>query len=43
MSDLTDTIALVTGATRGVGLGIARELGAAGATVWVTGRSTTPS
>jgi dehydrogenase/reductase SDR family member 1 len=32
-------IALVTGATRGVGRGIAIALGAAGWTVWVTGRS----
>ncbi|WP_338729435.1 SDR family NAD(P)-dependent oxidoreductase [Haladaptatus sp. DJG-WS-42] len=39
MPDLTDTVALVTGASRGVGRGIARELGAAGATVYVTGRS----
>lgn len=35
----TDQITLVTGASRGVGLGIAEELGAAGATVYVTGRS----
>lgn len=34
-------IALVAGATRGAGRGIAVELGAAGATVVVTGRSTT--
>ncbi len=33
-------VALVSGASRGVGRGIARELGAAGATVYVTGRST---
>jgi NAD(P)-dependent dehydrogenase (short-subunit alcohol dehydrogenase family) len=33
-------IALVTGASRGGGRGIAQELGAAGATVYVTGRST---
>jgi NAD(P)-dependent dehydrogenase (short-subunit alcohol dehydrogenase family) len=33
-------IALVTGASRGAGRGIALELGAAGATVYVTGRST---
>jgi NAD(P)-dependent dehydrogenase (short-subunit alcohol dehydrogenase family) len=33
-------IALVTGASRGAGRGIAIELGAAGATVYVTGRST---
>ncbi|WP_336359802.1 SDR family NAD(P)-dependent oxidoreductase [Haladaptatus sp. ZSTT2] len=39
MPTLTDTVALVTGASRGVGRGIARELGAAGATVYVTGRS----
>ncbi|WP_435319146.1 SDR family NAD(P)-dependent oxidoreductase [Haloarchaeobius sp. TZWSO28] len=39
MRDLSDTVALVTGASRGVGRGIAEELGAAGATVYVTGRS----
>lgn len=37
---LQDKIALVAGATRGAGRGIAVELGAAGATVYVTGRST---
>jgi NAD(P)-dependent dehydrogenase (short-subunit alcohol dehydrogenase family) len=37
---LTGQIALVAGATRGAGRGIAIELGAAGATVYVTGRST---
>jgi dehydrogenase/reductase SDR family member 1 len=36
---LENRIAVVTGATRGVGKGIARELGAAGATVYVTGRT----
>jgi NAD(P)-dependent dehydrogenase (short-subunit alcohol dehydrogenase family) len=36
---LKDRIALVAGATRGAGRGIAVELGAAGATVYVTGRS----
>lgn len=36
---LRDRIALVAGATRGAGRGIAVELGAAGATVVVTGRS----
>ncbi|RSN11940.1 short-chain dehydrogenase [Streptomyces sp. WAC 05977] len=37
---LTGKIALVAGATRGAGRGIAVQLGAAGATVYVTGRST---
>jgi NAD(P)-dependent dehydrogenase (short-subunit alcohol dehydrogenase family) len=37
---LSGTVALVAGATRGAGRGIAVELGAAGATVWCTGRST---
>ncbi|QRP49118.1 SDR family NAD(P)-dependent oxidoreductase [Amycolatopsis sp. FDAARGOS 1241] len=36
---LAGRIAVVTGASRGVGKGIALELGAAGATVYVTGRS----
>lgn len=36
---LKDCLALVTGASRGVGKGIALELGMAGATVIVTGRS----
>lgn len=36
---LSHKIALVTGASRGVGRGIAIELGVAGATVYVTGRS----
>lgn len=40
MAELKDRIALVTGASRGAGRGIAVELGAAGATVYVTGRST---
>jgi NAD(P)-dependent dehydrogenase (short-subunit alcohol dehydrogenase family) len=38
--DLVDTVALVAGATRGAGRGIARELGARGATVYCTGRTT---
>lgn len=37
---LTGRVALVAGATRGAGRGIAVELGAAGATVYCTGRST---
>lgn len=36
---LSHCIAIVTGASRGAGRGIATELGAAGATVYVTGRS----
>jgi NAD(P)-dependent dehydrogenase (short-subunit alcohol dehydrogenase family) len=44
MSEATRTlagrVALVTGATRGAGRGIAVELGAAGATVYCTGRTT---
>ncbi|MGW1270207.1 SDR family oxidoreductase [Streptomyces sp. NPDC002491] len=38
--DLRGKIALVAGATRGAGRGIAVQLGAAGATVYVTGRTT---
>ncbi|MGH3585611.1 MAG: SDR family NAD(P)-dependent oxidoreductase, partial [Pseudonocardia sp.] len=37
---LAGRVALVAGATRGAGRGIAVELGAAGATVYVTGRTT---
>ncbi|GGS19606.1 short-chain dehydrogenase [Actinokineospora fastidiosa] len=40
---LREKIAVVTGATRGCGRGIAVELGAAGATVYVTGRTTRES
>ncbi len=40
MGRLTGRVALVAGATRGAGRGIAVELGAAGATVYCTGRST---
>lgn len=38
--DLTNRVALVAGGTRGAGRAIATELGAAGATVYVTGRTT---
>ncbi|MCX4091278.1 SDR family NAD(P)-dependent oxidoreductase [Nocardia sp. alder85J] len=38
---LSGRVAVVTGASRGIGKGIALELGAAGATVYVTGRSAT--
>src|SRR3954470_7534344 len=37
---LDGQVALVTGGTRGAGRGMAVELGAAGATVYVTGRTT---
>ena len=40
MSPLEGKVALVAGGTRGAGRGVAVELGAAGATVYVTGRST---
>ncbi|MFI1241367.1 SDR family NAD(P)-dependent oxidoreductase [Nocardia salmonicida] len=39
---LAGRVAVVTGASRGIGKGIALELGAAGATVYVTGRTTEP-
>ena len=38
--DLTGAVALVAGATRGAGRGVAIELGARGATVYCTGRTT---
>ena len=40
MAQLKGKVALTAGATRGAGRGIAVELGAAGATVYCTGRST---
>src|SRR6188474_2179771 len=40
---LQGKVALVAGATRGAGRGIAVQLGAAGATVYVTGRTTRSS
>ena len=40
MGTLAGKIAVVTGASRGIGKAIAIALGAAGATVYVTGRTT---
>src|SRR3546814_19240997 len=39
MGDQNSIIAVVTGASRGLGRGIARALGSKGATVYVTGRA----
>jgi NAD(P)-dependent dehydrogenase (short-subunit alcohol dehydrogenase family) len=40
MQPLRDRVAIVTGGSRGAGRGVAVELGAVGATVYVTGRTT---
>jgi NAD(P)-dependent dehydrogenase (short-subunit alcohol dehydrogenase family) len=42
MKSLTDKVAVVTGASRGIGKGIALALADEGATVYVTGRTVTP-
>ena len=42
MGSLTGRTAVVTGASRGIGKGIALALAGEGATVYVTGRTVTP-
>ena len=41
-SSLVGKVALVTGATRGIGKGIALQLSQSGATVYITGRTLKP-
>jgi dehydrogenase/reductase SDR family member 1 len=41
--DLSGKVALVAGASKGIGKGIALELGACGATVYITGRTVAPA
>jgi NAD(P)-dependent dehydrogenase (short-subunit alcohol dehydrogenase family) len=43
MYDLTGTVAMVTGSSKGIGKGIALELGECGATVYLTGRTFEPA
>src|SRR5690349_12717429 len=43
MLSLQGKVALVSGASRGIGRGVAQALGAAGATVYLTGRTEHPS
>src|SRR6266481_9341866 len=42
MGSLMGKVVVVTGASRGIGKGIALALGAEGSTVYVTGRTVTP-
>jgi dehydrogenase/reductase SDR family member 1 len=41
--DLSDKVALVTGASKGIGKGIALELGACGATIYLSARTVEPT
>ncbi len=43
MGSLTGKVALATGASRGIGKGIALALGTEGATLYATGRTVTPA
>ena len=40
MQELKGKVAVVTGASKGIGKGVAEGLGEAGCTVYLTGRST---